>query len=51
MGQASAMAGQAQQALALARNPQSAIPALAAKAKEVLASKAQGALPSLPKLF
>ncbi|MCD4487194.1 DUF2345 domain-containing protein, partial [Chromobacterium vaccinii] len=51
MGQANAMAGQAQQALALARNPQSAIPALASKAKEAVASKAQNALPSLPKLF
>ncbi|MCS3806921.1 type VI secretion system secreted protein VgrG, partial [Chromobacterium alkanivorans] len=42
LGQAQAMAAQAQQALALARNPQSAIPALA--------ERAGGMLPKLPGL-
>jgi type VI secretion system secreted protein VgrG len=49
VGQVSAMAGQAQQALALARNPQSAIPALKEQAKDALMGKAQDALPTMPK--
>ncbi|WP_137010058.1 type VI secretion system Vgr family protein [Aquitalea aquatilis] len=49
VGQVSAMASQAQQALALARNPQSAIPALKGQAKDALMGKAQDALPTMPK--